>query len=97
MAKEKGYELIVSEKPRVSQKIAEAIATTKPEKNTKGKVSYYILNRKGKKIIVAPAVGHIFTLKEKPGSYDYPIFDIEWIPSHTTSKSANDIIQHLPV
>ncbi|MFO7872134.1 MAG: DNA topoisomerase I [Candidatus Undinarchaeales archaeon] len=82
------YQLIVAEKPKVSQKIASALADGSPQRKKKGKVSYYILNKGDQKIIVAPAVGHVFTLKEKPGSSGYPIFDIQWVPSYKASKSS---------
>jgi len=87
MAQEK-YELIITEKPKVSQRVAEALADSEVEKTQHGKVSYYIFTRAGKKIIVAPAVGHIFTLKQKPGLKDYPIFDIHWVPSSTANTSS---------
>jgi len=82
------YELIVTEKPKVSQRVAEALADGEVEKTQHGKVSYYIFKRAGKKIIVAPAVGHIFTLKQKKGQSGYPIFDIGWIPSSEANTSS---------
>ena len=82
------YELLISEKPKVSLRIAEALADGPVRKETYKKVSYYILTRGGKKIVVAPAVGHLFTLKQDAGAYGYPIFDIKWIPSYEASKTS---------
>ncbi len=79
-------ELIVAEKPKVTQKIASAIG--KPERKVKGNVSYYVVERDGKEIVVAPAVGHIYTLAEKDRSSGYPVFDIEWVPAYKASKTA---------
>lgn len=91
------YELIVAEKPRVGQKIASALADGNPQKKKKGKVSYYILNRGEKKIVVAPAVGHIYTLKEKSGTSGYPIFDVEWVPAFKANKSSAFTKQYVNV
>jgi len=82
--KKGGYELIVTEKPQAASKIASALGNPK-RKDSKG-ISYYELERKGKKIIVACAVGHLFTLKQNiPGS-EIPIFEISWIPNYLARK-----------
>ncbi|MEN7982676.1 MAG: DNA topoisomerase I [Nanoarchaeota archaeon] len=82
--KDKGYELIITEKPQAASKIAQALG--KPTQKNYQKVPYYEINRNGKKIIVACAVGHLFTLKQNiPGSY-IPIFDISWVPNYLARK-----------
>ncbi len=84
------YKLIICEKPNASLKVAEALADKKPIKKTIGKVSYYELEHKGKKIVVGCAVGHLFTLSEKDKkAWTYPIFNFEWRPSYEVSKSAS--------
>ncbi|MDD5172517.1 MAG: DNA topoisomerase, partial [Candidatus ainarchaeum sp.] len=80
-------ELIVAEKPRVAEKIAMAIGDSVHKKAHNG-VYYYEATHKGKEIVVAPAVGHVYTLVEKEKSHGYPVFDIEWVPSHQASKEA---------
>lgn len=85
---EKGYELIITEKPKVSQRVAQALATGPVKQEKKGKVSYYIIERDSKKIIVAAAVGHVFTLTQAPGAKNYPIFDIHWTPSCEVGTSS---------
>ena len=82
--KKGGYELIITEKPQAAAKIATSLgdATQRME----NKVSYYEVNREGKKIIVACAVGHLFTLKQNiPGSF-IPIFDVSWVPNYLAIK-----------
>jgi len=75
--------LIITEKPNVAERIAEAIGN--PEMHRRGGIKYYGVNDN----FVAPAVGHIFTLDEKnKGPWRYPVFDIEWIPSHKASKAS---------
>jgi DNA topoisomerase-1 len=77
-------DLIICEKPNVAKKIAEALG--KPKKKSNNGVPYYELERNGKKIIVASAVGHLFTLEEKTDNKkkkfgEYPVFNIDWIPA----------------
>lgn len=84
--------LIIAEKPKVAGRIAFAIGNAKFVR--KGKAGYYAI---GEEIAVAPAVGHIFTLSEKKKSFDYPVFDIEWVPSYKVSKSAYYTKQYLDV
>ncbi len=57
-------ELIVAEKPKVAYTIAKALHSS-PKRITEGKVSYYEFELNGERIVVAPAVGHLFTLAEK--------------------------------
>jgi DNA topoisomerase-1 len=80
-------ELIVAEKPRVAEKIAHAIGD-KVEKKGHNGVSYYETTRNGEEIVIAPAVGHVYTLVEKERTRTYPVFDIEWVPSYTASKAS---------
>ncbi|WP_456366678.1 DNA topoisomerase I [Thermococcus sp.] len=90
--------LIIAEKPNVARKIAYALAEGKPVRKTIGKVSYYEFTRDGKKIIVAPAVGHLFSLASKTKTYGYPVFDIEWVPVYVAEKGkgyAKDYIKAL--
>ena len=82
--KPNGYELIITEKPQAALKIASSLgkSTEKRDKN----ISYYELEKDSKKIIVACAVGHLFTLKQNiPGS-EVPIFDIVWVPNYLVRK-----------
>jgi DNA topoisomerase-1 len=73
-AKEKAYTLIITEKPQAAEKIANALA--QPKRYYENKVPYYELEKGGKKIIVACAVGHLFTLTTKEKGW--PIFKISW-------------------
>lgn len=79
-------ELIITEKPQAAMKIAYALAEIVPVKRTIGNVSYYEVNRGNKKIIVACAVGHLFTLVQKEKG-TYPVFEIEWKPSYVKKEA----------
>ncbi|VVB98144.1 Reverse gyrase [uncultured archaeon] len=80
-------QLIVAEKPKVAGKIAAFIGSNVVRKSA-GSVGYYETTVNGKKVVVAPAVGHVFTLVEKTRTKTYPTFDIEWVPAYKGSKGA---------
>ena len=83
--KKDGYELIITEKPQAAAKIASALGDYK-QKNLK-KVSYYEINRDGKEIIVACAVGHLFSLKQNKSGSEIPEFDVSWTPNYLIRKN----------
>lgn len=82
--KSSGYELIITEKPQAALKIANALG--KAVQKTDNKIPYYELMRDSKKIIVACAVGHLFTLKQNSQGSQVPTFDISWIPNFIAKK-----------
>lgn len=84
--KDKGYILIITEKPQAALKIAKALG--KEEKKYIDNIPYYELERDGEKIIVASAAGHLFTLDEKEKKKDWPNFDITWKPSFNKKNSS---------
>lgn len=76
--------LIITEKPKVSQKIAQALA---PEYARKGKeVAYYEVKLDGREVVIASAAGHLYSLAQVKASWGYPVFDIKWAPLHTVEK-----------
>jgi len=84
------YELIISEKPQAAEKIAKALADTSPTKHRENSVNYYQLSHKGKNIIVASAVGHLYGLAQREGNtWSYPQFDVVWKPTYEQSKDLN--------
>lgn len=81
-------ELIITEKPSSAQKIATALADSKPILTKSKQSSYFTLTHKGKEIIVTSAVGHLYGLAEKENHHwAYPVFDIEWVPAHKMSST----------
>ena len=77
------YTLIITEKPNAANRIAHALAEGSVEKHSRYGAEYYKLRRKGKEIVVVPAVGHLFVLNEQSASrhWTYPIFSVEWKPT----------------
>ncbi len=87
--KEGSYELIITEKPKTAQKIAQALADGKPIAEKAEGILYYRITRGNKDIVVSCAVGHIYSLTQKDkNGWTYPVFDIEWRPSYEVSKGA---------
>ncbi len=82
--KEGGYELVITEKPQAALKISDALGKS-TKRNEKG-IPYYEVNRDGKKIIVACAVGHLFTLKQNVNGSNIPVFDVSWVPNYLARK-----------
>ncbi|MDD5012298.1 MAG: DNA topoisomerase I [Candidatus Nanoarchaeia archaeon] len=83
--KKEGYELIITEKPQAAMKIADALGKSKKE-NLHG-IPYYELKKDGKQIVVACAVGHLFTLTQLQKGSGYPVFDIKWVPNYFVKKA----------
>ncbi len=80
-------ELIITEKPSSAQKVAEALADSKPIKKKNKQSSYYELTHNKKPIIVTSAVGHLYGLiEDKKKGWTYPVFDIKWTSSDLMSK-----------
>ena len=80
--------LIICEKPKVAEKVASALSEGPVQRKLLHGIAYYELSRKGKALLVAPAVGHIYSLKQKEKGGGYPIFDIEWAPAYEVEKGA---------
>ncbi len=81
--------LIITEKPSTAQKIAQALSSKPAKRVYARKVQYYELTRSNKKIIVVPAVGHLYALTEKSkNGWSYPVFDLEWRPIYEVNKTA---------
>jgi len=82
-------ELIITEKPKSAQRIAESLADGKPLKKGAKGVYYYEITHGNNDIIVASSVGHLFGVAEKKKQgLKYPVFDVEWKPLFEITKSA---------
>lgn len=83
---DKGYTLIITEKPQAALKIANALAEGKVLKNSLNNVAYYTLQRNGQDIQVVCAVGHLFSLAQVKARNPWPTFDIKWAPNYLVRK-----------
>ena len=76
--------LILTEKPNVANKIANSLG--KPVQKKNRKVSYYVI--KDKDIVIASAVGHIYSLRQARPIDDYPFFDYTWVPVYKYNENS---------
>jgi DNA topoisomerase I len=83
---DKGHTLIITEKPQAAAKIAAALSGGRDKKINNQGIAYYEFEKNNKKIIVACAVGHLFTISQTKRTNDYPVFDIAWFPNFEVKK-----------
>ncbi len=81
-------QLIITEKPSAARRLAQALAEDKVTTKTYSGVKYYEIRKSDKKIVIVPAVGHLFTLAEKRKSFKYPVFDLVWKPVYKAEKNS---------
>jgi DNA topoisomerase-1 len=79
--------VMIGEKPKVASRLANALGNYSVEEN-RG-VKNYVMETDERKIIIAPAVGHIFNLEQVEDGWDYPVFDVEWQPIFENNDSAD--------
>ncbi|MFB6190245.1 MAG: DNA topoisomerase I [Candidatus Nanohaloarchaea archaeon] len=78
--------VMVGEKPKVASRIAQALGDYSIKEN-RG-VKNYVIDNGDEKVIIAPAVGHIFNLQQTSEGWTYPVFDLEWVPIFETEDDA---------
>jgi len=79
---------IICEKPSAAAKIATALAEEKVAKKELNGAPYYEFKRDGKQVIVSSALGHLFTLKNLRPMKEYPVYDVDWMPTYKVDKKA---------
>jgi DNA topoisomerase-1 len=83
------YTLIVTEKPDAAMRIAQALDSEgHPTRNEINGVPYYTA-RRDRKIVVAPAIGHLYTVAaagERRG--EYPVLTFQWLPRYLVERGA---------
>jgi len=84
----KKYTLIISEKPDAANRIAGALDDKgKAVRKTSNGVPFFMAKNGDKEIIVAPALGHLYTVTStKKTKWDYPVFDYQWSPQWMVKK-----------
>ncbi len=84
-----GYILVIAEKPKAGEKIAEALALGRPLKCRWRGIPYWILRHDGRTIVVAPSAGHLYG--PHSDSRGYPVFDYEWRPLWEFEKGSRHL------
>jgi len=72
---------MICEKPQAALKIATALAESNIIKKTAYGSYWFEFERKGIKHACVPAVGHLFVLDADSKGWEYPIFDMKWVPT----------------
>jgi DNA topoisomerase-1 len=90
------YTLIICEKPDAARRICEALADDNFQTlKHKGIPVYGFANSDGK-FIVCAALGHLYTTSDHfKGRGIYPVFDIDWFPSHLVSKKRASVKERI--
>lgn len=85
--------LLLCEKPSAARRIARALDDRgRPAERRIGRVPYYEAERGEKRLIVVPALGHLYTVAPKVRDRNvYPVFDFEWVPRHLAERDAKEI------
>ncbi len=92
------YSLIICEKPNAARKIAQALAEGTVSEKKFGKASALEISRKGQRIILVSAVGHLYSLVEKDkGKWTYPVLETKWVPVWEGGKGAEFARPYLSV
>ncbi len=83
------YTFIVAEKPTAAERIAKALdQRSNPRMYREKGVPYFVTERDGK-IVVVPALGHLYTVTQGEGRKSrYPVFNFKWAPRHLVEKDA---------
>lgn len=76
--------LLVAEKPKAARAIAEALGDRPVRCGGKKGVPYWVVKLDGKKVIVAPSAGHLFSLDTRERGL--PVFTYEWRPRHQVER-----------
>jgi DNA topoisomerase-1 len=80
--------LLISEKPQAALKIAQALAEGNIQKKSINNAYWFEFQRNGIKHVCVPAAGHLFVLNTKDKKWQYPVFEMEWIPAFKRKESS---------
>ena len=85
------YALIITEKPNAAKRIATALDSRgKPEKVEDNGVPYFLASR-DRKLVVVPALGHLYTvIQDRGGRNYYPVFSFKWAPRYKAERRAKE-------
>ncbi len=82
--RDSGYVLVIAEKPKAADKIAAALNLSTRKVVDGVRVWEGFFN--GRRFLVAPAVGHLFSLDTE--ERDFPVFTYRWIPRWLVEKKS---------
>lgn len=94
-----GYTMVISEKMEAAARIATALDDEgTPQRLKEGGVTYFEAKRRGERIFVVSAVGHLYNVtSERKGSFYYPVFNVVWKPVFEINKAARRLEKWIQV
>ena len=84
--------LILCEKPDAAKRVAIALDEDgKPKEKRLRKIPYYEASRGDRRLIIVPALGHLYTVTPKSEDRNvYPVFDFYWAPRYMVERGAKE-------
>ena len=84
--------LVVTEKPSSARRIAKALDIEgKPKIKKIGGVSFYTSRRGDAELIVASALGHLYSIVQDSEERGYPVFKMKWTPTNQSTKKVRSV------
>ncbi len=87
--------LVVTEKPSSAKRIAEALADNEPEVGRLSEVTYYVAHRGDLELVVASALGHLYSIVQTGRGWTYPVYEMMWVPVHRAVKGRGRARAHI--
>ncbi|MGA2199788.1 MAG: DNA topoisomerase I, partial [Nitrososphaerales archaeon] len=86
------YCLVICEKPDAARRVADALASDGVETMMVNGVQVFSLTHEGHDYLVCSAIGHLYAISDSFRRREtYPVFDLEWYPTHLVDKRAKNI------
>lgn len=86
------YRLVICEKPDAARRVADALATESAETLTVDGVQVFSVRNEDCDYVVCSAIGHMYGVSDSFRRREaYPVFDLEWYPTHLIDKDAKNI------
>ena len=87
---------MVTEKPSSARRIAEALDEGgKPEIGRIGNVVFYVASRGCVQLVVASALGHLYSVAQNGVSWSYPVYDVKWVPVYQAGRGHSRAEAHI--
>jgi DNA topoisomerase-1 len=91
--------MVIAEKMAAAARIAAALDDAgTPRRLHEGGVAYFEAKRRGERIFVVSASGHLYAVTaERTGSFYYPVFNVVWRPLYAVKRLAKGVEQWIQV
>ena len=88
--------LVVTEKPSSARMIAQALDSDgRPETGKIGDVSFHVASRGDDQLVVASALGHLYSIAHDGGGWSYPVYGMKWVPVHQAGRGHGGAGAHI--